>query len=193
MKTKKTEGRSLQNRNRKKVRYAVAGLGYIAQIAVLPAFGHATRNSELTALVSGDHTKLRTLSKKYDVKESWSYEQFEECLETGGIDALYVALPNSLHRDYVVRAAEAGVHVLCEKPLGLTEAECNDMIEAARANHVQLMTAYRLHFDEPNLRAVSLISSGKIGKPRLFHSVFSPADQEREYTIEGKSRGRNTV
>jgi predicted dehydrogenase len=75
------------------VRYAVVGLGYISQVAVLPAFQHARENSELVALVSGDATKRAQLVKKYKVNNTYSYEQFSECLESGLIDALYIALP----------------------------------------------------------------------------------------------------
>ena len=97
----------------KKIRYAVVGLGYIAQNAVLPAFAHA-RNSELTALVSDNPTKLKKLSKKYCVPHTYSYEEYSECLESGEVDAVYIALPNHMHRAYTEAAARAGVHVLCE-------------------------------------------------------------------------------
>ena len=104
------------------VRYAVVGLGHIAQVAMLPAFAHARRNSRLAALVSDDRAKLRELSKRYRVEGTYSYDQFEECLKT--VDAVYIALPNSLHAEYTVRAAQAGVHVLCEKPMAVTAREC---------------------------------------------------------------------
>ena len=93
---------------KKKVRYAVVGLGYIAQVAVLPAFAHARHNSELAALVSGDPQKLRTLSRKYDVPRTYSYEQYSDCLESGEVDAAYIALPNHMHRAYTEGAAEKG-------------------------------------------------------------------------------------
>ena len=98
----------------RKVRYAVVGLGYISQVAVLPAFKHAQENSELVALVSGDATKLKKLAKKYNVSETYSYEQYADCLASGEIDAVYIALPNNMHRAYTDGAAEAKVHVLCE-------------------------------------------------------------------------------
>src|SRR5688500_6258575 len=98
----------------KRIRYAVAGLGHIAQVAVLPAFAHARRNSTLAALVSGDAKKRKALSKRYRVP-AFSYEDYEACLSA--VDAVYIALPNSMHAEYTVRAAHAGVHVLCEKPL----------------------------------------------------------------------------
>jgi glucose-fructose oxidoreductase len=161
----------LAHQNR--VRYAVVGLGYIAQAAVLPAFFHARENSQLVALVSSDREKLRDLSKRYRVPNTYSYEQYEECLRSGQIDAVFIALPNSMHREYSERAARAGIHVLCEKPMAVTEEDCVAMIEAARQNRVKLMIAYRLHFEEANLRAIDIVQSGKIGEPRVFNSTFT--------------------
>src|SRR5207245_8752542 len=94
-----------------KIRYAVVGLGHLAQVAVLPAFKNA-QNSTLAALVSGNPKKLKQLGKKYGVERTYSYDQYEECLAEG-IDAVYLVLPNHLHKEYTVRAANAGVHVLC--------------------------------------------------------------------------------
>src|SRR6266850_617497 len=139
----------------KKIRYAVVGLGYIAQNAVLPAFAHA-RNSELTALVSDNPTKLKKLSKKYSVPRTYSYEEYSECLESGEVDAVYIALPNHMHRAYTEAAAQAGVHVLCEKPMAVTEEDCQAMIAVAEKKKIKLMIAYRLHFEEANLKAIEL-------------------------------------
>src|SRR3954452_20173960 len=100
----------------KKIRYAVVGLGHIAQVAVLPAFAHA-ENSELAALVSDNPEKLEKLGRRYKVKARFSYDRYDECLRSGVVDAVYIALPNHLHRPYAERAARAGVHVLCEKPM----------------------------------------------------------------------------
>jgi predicted dehydrogenase len=165
-----------ENRSRRKrrtVRYAVVGLGYIAQIAVLPAFAHARENSELTALVSGDPKKLQQLSRKYNVDYTYSYEQLGDCLKSGEIDAVYIALPNNMHRACTEAAALAGIHVLCEKPMAFGEDECERMIAATEEAHVKLMIAYRLHFEQGNLHAVDVVNSGKIGEPRIFTSVFS--------------------
>ncbi len=153
------------------IRSAVVGLGHIAQVAVLPAFAHARRNSTLVALVSGDRTKRRALAGRHRVEATFSYDEYEACLEQ--VDAVYIALPNSLHADYTVRAARAGVHVLCEKPLAVTAAECRRMIQACRRNGVKLMTAYRLHFEEINLRVIDLVRRGRIGEPRFFNSSFA--------------------
>jgi len=153
------------------VRYAVVGLGHIAQVAVLPAFAHARRNSKLVALVSDDVRKRRELSRRYRLEASYGYDEFEDCLEQ--VDAVYIALPNSMHAEYTIRAANAGVHVLCEKPMAVTSDECERMIEACRTNRVKLMIAYRLHFEEINLKGVDLVRRGRIGEPRFFNSSFS--------------------
>jgi len=140
---------------------------------VLPAFKHARRNSELTALVSGDARKRQMLGQKYRVRHAVSYDQYGELLRSGEVDAVYIALPNNLHAEYSIRAANAGVHVLCEKPMAVTAHECEAMIRAARKHNIKLMIAYRLHFEEANLKAVQLVKSGKIGEPRFFNSLFS--------------------
>ena len=156
---------------KRQIRYAVVGLGHIAQVAVLPAFGNARRNSKLVALVSGDSFKRKHLSEKYEVEKTYSYDEYDACLASG-IDAVYIALPNHLHCEYAVRAARAKVHVLVEKPMALTEEECERMIRAAAEAKVKLMVAYRLHFERANLEAGEIARSGRIGEPRLFNSTF---------------------
>ncbi len=158
---------------RRHVRYAVVGLGHIAQVAVLPAFANARRNSRLAALVSGDPEKLSALSRKYDVGELYGYDRYDELLKSGKIDAVYIALPNSLHCEYAVRAAQAGIHVLCEKPMAVREDECERMGAAAREHGVRLMVAYRLHFECANLEALEIARSGRIGEPRFFSAAFA--------------------
>ena len=111
---------------KKSIRYAVVGLGMISQEAVLPAFRNA-KNSKLVALVSGDRKKAKKLGKKYKA-EVYDYGDYETLLKSGTIDAVYIALPNHMHREYTEKAAEHGVHVLCEKPLAVTEADCKRMI-----------------------------------------------------------------
>ena len=145
--------------SRRKVRYAVVGLGHIAQVAVLPAFRNSA-NSELFALVSGDPDKLEKVGKKYELEHLYSYDDYSRALSN--VDAVYLTLPNHLHREYAVRAAAAGVHVLCEKPMAVTSEDCKAMIEAAKQNHAKLMIAYRLHFEAGNLEAIRLARAGKL-------------------------------
>ena len=153
------------------VRYAVVGLGHIAQVAVLPAFAHAKRNSQLAAVVSDDRTKRREIARRYRVEHTFTYDEYEQCLKT--VDAVYIALPNSMHAEYTIRAARAGVHVLCEKPMAVTVAECEQMIAACRKARVKLMVAYRLHFETLNLAAIELARNGELGELKYFNSSFS--------------------
>jgi len=157
--------------SKRTIRYAVVGLGHIAQVAVLPAFAHARRNSQLMAIVSGDRSKRREIAKRYRLDQAFSYDQFEECLRS--VDAVYIALPNSMHAEYTMRAARAGVHVLCEKPMAVTVDECRQMIAACRKAEVKLMIAYRLHFETLNLAAIDLARSGRLGELKFFNSSFS--------------------
>src|SRR4051812_41683426 len=101
-------------RSERKIRYGVVGLGWFAHAAILPAYANARDNSELVALVSGDVDKAGALAEKYQVPV-YHYDQYDNLLRSGQLDAVYIALPNAMHCDYTVRAAAAGVHVLVEK------------------------------------------------------------------------------
>ncbi len=156
-----------------KIRYAIVGLGHIAQVAILPAFAQAQQNSTLAALVSDDAEKLRKLSRRYGIRRVCSYDDADDLFESGEVDAVYIALPNSMHREYTERAARAGLHVLCEKPMAVTSDDCQRMIEVTRQNAVKLMVAYRLHFERGNLEAQEMAHSGTLGDLRFFSSNFS--------------------
>lgn len=170
--TKNERKQSNNKESKQKVRYGVIGLGYISQIATLPAFAHA-KNCSLEALISGNKEKLETLGKQYNVANLFQYAQLDECLNQGIIDALYIALPNAMHMDCTIRAAKAGIHVLCEKPMATSIDDCRRMIEECQDNNVKLMIAYRLHFERTNLEVIEMIKSGKLGEPVLFNSTFS--------------------
>ena len=172
------------------IRYAVVGLGHIAQVAMLPAFAHARRNSRLEALVSGDPRKRRVVGRKYGIDQTYTYDEYEACLEN--VDAVYIALPNSMHAEYAIRAARAGVHVLCEKPMAVTVDECEAMIDACRENGVKLMIAYRLHFEAINLEVIDLVRKGRIGIPKFFNSSFSLTVRDRNIRTE-KELGGGTL
>src|SRR2546429_760314 len=161
-------GRGKGNRQ---VGYAVIGLGHIAQAAVLPAFAHA-QNAKLVALVSGDGQKRTRLARKWHC-DAYDVRDLGEVLDRPDIDAVYIAEPNDKHVDFAVRSAKEGVHVLCEKPLAISEEECRRIIDACNEAGVKLMTAYRLHFEESNLAAVKLTEQGRIGELRFFSSLFS--------------------
>lgn len=156
----------------KKVRYAVVGLGHFAQTAILPAFANTSRTVELAALVTGDPEKASKLSRKYKVP-AIHYDEYDSLCASGDIQAVYIAVPNSKHREFTERAARAGVHVLCEKPLAYSVEDAEAMIAACETAGVRLMTAYRLHFEAGNLQAIQAVQDGKIGAARAFVSVHT--------------------
>lgn len=163
----------LLKNKKEKIRYAVVGLGYIAQTAVLPAFRNARKNSKLVALVSGDKEKLKKLGDKYRVEKRFLYSEFEDLMKSGEVDAVYIATPNFHHRNIMETAARYGVHVLCEKPMAVTTEDCYSMMAEAEKNNVQLMIAYRLHFEAANLEAIKRAHSKRIGDLRIFNSAFT--------------------
>jgi predicted dehydrogenase len=156
----------------KKVRYAIVGLGDIAQEALMPGVEH-TGNSVMTALVSGNRDKSRALAERYSVFASYDYEEFGTLLSSGKIDAIYLATPNWRHAEFAVPALRAGIHVLLEKPMEVSVAKCREILEAQSASNAKLMIAYRLHFEPATLSVIELVRTGRLGEIRAFSSVFA--------------------
>ena len=121
--------------------------------------------SQITGLVSGHRDKAERIAAEYGVPASsiYNYENFDEIAHNPAIDAVYVALPNSMHAEYTIRAAKAGKHVLCEKPMSTSVADAEAMIAACKAARVKLMIAYRCHYEPTNLKAIRLIREGALG------------------------------
>jgi glucose-fructose oxidoreductase len=157
---------------RSPLRFAVAGLGHFAQAAVLPAFARAT-GCELRALFSSDEAKRRALARRYAPAEAFGYDDYEDFLARGEVDAVYIATPNDQHADFAIRAARAGVHVLCEKPLAPDTGAATRIVAACKENRVKLMVAYRLHFEAGNLEAIARLQRGDIGRPRFLSTTFA--------------------
>ncbi|WP_296224157.1 Gfo/Idh/MocA family protein [Ralstonia sp. UBA689] len=154
------------------VRYAVVGAGWISQAAFLPGVAHSS-NSVVTALLTGDAVKAAALGARYGIEHVHSYADYEHLLGSGEIDAIYLALPNDMRRQYALPALQRGIHVLLEKPMATSEADCEAMIEAAQQGNAKLMIAYRLHFEPATLAAIELVRSGKLGRVRSFSAMFS--------------------
>src|ERR1700761_8027364 len=144
----------------KKVRYAIVGLGDIAQEDMMPGVEH-TGNSQITALVTSDPKKAQELGEKYDVAETFAYEQFDQALQSGTFDAIYLATPNWRHAEFIVPALKAGIHVFTEKPLEISTAKCQEILTAEKSSSAKLMVAYRLHFEPATLDTIDLIRSGE--------------------------------
>ncbi|HEX3968500.1 MAG TPA: Gfo/Idh/MocA family oxidoreductase [Edaphobacter sp.] len=156
----------------RKVGYCVIGLGTIADHFMRGVQGSS--NSKITGLVSGHRDKAERIAAQYGVPKSsiYSYEDMDRFRDNKTIDAVYVALPNSMHAEYTIRSAKAGKHVLCEKPMATTVKESEDMIAACNAARVKLMIAYRLHYEPLNLRAIKLIRDGALGRVQVINGAF---------------------
>jgi predicted dehydrogenase len=156
----------------KKIGYAVVGLGNIARNSVLPAFANC-KKTKLIALVSREEKKAAALQSKFKATTSYSTKEFDACLANPEISAVYIATPPGAHEEFTVRAAEAGKHVLCEKPLAATAAQAARMVEACRRQGVLLMTAYRKYFEPSTLYLKSLLGNGALGRLDMIHTSFS--------------------
>ena len=130
---------------------AIVGLGRLSLEEIMPALASSKR-CRVTALVSGDREKAQRVAAQYDVPESsiYSYDTFDQLRDNPNVHAVYIVLPNALHREFTVRAARAGKHVLCEKPMATTVADCQAMIDACKAADRRLMIAYRIQYEPLN-------------------------------------------
>jgi predicted dehydrogenase len=173
----------------RKIGYAVIGLGRIAG-HFLPA-ALSTTNSRITGLVSGHRDKADGIAAQYGVPPGsiYNYENFDEIARNPAIDAVYVALPNSMHAEYTKRAAKAGKHVLCEKPMSTNVADAEAMIAACKAANVKLMIAYRCHYEPTNLKAIKLIRDGALGQVQAIESPFGFNIQPGEWRLNKKLAG----
>ncbi len=152
--------------------YCVIGLGRLP--TTLCAGVLISNNSRITGLVSGHRDKAERIAAQYGVPTSsiYSYEDMDKIRDNKAIDAVYVALPNSMHAEYTIRSAKAGKHVLCEKPMATTVTESEAMIAACKAARVKLMIAYRLHYEPLHLKASKLIRDGALGNVQTINGAF---------------------
>jgi predicted dehydrogenase len=157
----------------KPVGYAAVGLGTISDIFMRACA--ATQSSRITALVTGHpDTKGKKYAAMYGIPESsvYTYETFDRIRDNPAVDAVYIGLPNSMHCEYTVRSAKLGKHVLCEKPMAISSAECREMIDACRLADRKLMIAYRIHYEPTHLEARRLVQTGAIGQIESFEGAF---------------------
>lgn len=170
-----------------RVGFAVVGLGSFALNQIVPSFGEA-RQAKLAALVSGSAEKAREVGRAYGVgpEHLYGYDDFDRIAQDPSVQVVYVITPNSLHEEFVVRAAKAGKHVLCEKPMAPTADACERMIAACRQADRRLMVAYRAQYEPFNMKAIELCRGGELGRIKLVNSDHGrtldpqdPADQWR--------------
>lgn len=160
------------------VRWGVIGASGVARRRAMPAIQKA-EGAELQALMVRDLDRARRLAEEFGAKVG--YDSVEALLSDEAVDAVHVATPVYLHREQVIRAAESGKHVLCEKPMAMSSKECRDMIAACRANGVELMVCFLLRF-QPALRKIKkIIASGQLGtvmEARCQLMKWMPRDQD---------------
>jgi predicted dehydrogenase len=151
-----------------RIGYAVLGLGRLSADAILPAIAK-TKHAKLTALISGSPDKAHVLAAEYGVPPSrvYGYNDFDRIRDDQSIDAVYVASPNALHHEHVVKSAAAGKHVLCEKPMAATVADAEDMVRACAQANRKLMIAYRMQYAPQALEIARTVRSGEIGKVKV--------------------------
>jgi predicted dehydrogenase len=176
------------------VRFAAVGLGQISDIFMKAV--SQSKKCKMTGLVSG-HVKEKTPKyvSMYGVGEKsiYNYENFDEMAHNPDIDAVYIGLPNSMHAEYTIRAAKAGKHVLCEKPMAISSAECRAMIDACKQANVKLMIAYRVHYDPIWLRVKELARSGAIGDMQGFQGGFYGNFKAGQWRLDRKFSGGGSL
>ena len=145
------------------------GYARIAREAVMPAIVRAP-GAELVAVASRDETKLAECRAKFGVQRL--YRGYEALLADPDIDAVYIPLPNSLHHEWTLQAAEAGKHVLCEKPMALNAAQCREMIAGCAQKKVKLMEAFMYRYTERTRMVLEVIDSGILGEIKFIESSF---------------------
>jgi glucose-fructose oxidoreductase len=155
------------NNEKKKLGIALVGLGYYSIDILAPAL-QITKNVYLAGIVTGNEEKGKQWSAKYNIptKNIYNYQNFDEIASNPAIDIVYIVLPNSMHKEFTIRAANAGKHVICEKPMALNAAECREMIAACERNKVGLSVGYRMHY-EPFTQELM-----RIAKDKDFGDIF---------------------
>lgn len=172
----KTEEVERLKQGGKVINYAVVGIGNFAMSEVIPAFKD-TKISKLVAIVSGKKDKREIIKKELNLPYAYDYPQFEECLNNPNINAIYIVLPNSMHCEYAVNSLNHKKHVLCEKPMAINSQQCSQMIDAANANAMKLMIAYRMFVEPSNIKLRDMLRSGEYGTPKVIHSTFTSDSQ----------------
>ncbi len=162
-------------RKQGKLGVALVGLGGFSTMSIAPELPSA-KNVYLAAVVTGDPTKKgREWAAKYGFPEKniYNYETFDQIANNPDIDVVHVVLPNSMHAEFAIRAAKAGKHVMCEKPMAISSAQCHSMIEAARTAGVQLGMSYRLHFEPHHQEMMRLAREKTYGEVKGIMAEFS--------------------
>jgi predicted dehydrogenase len=159
--------------SQKPVGFACVGLGTIS--GIFSTATQSTQKAKVVGVVTGHpDTKGKDYSSRFNFPTTsiYTYDTYAKIRDNKDIEAVYIGLPNFMHADYTVRAAEAGKHVLCEKPMAISSAECRRMIDACKAHNVHLMIAYRIWYDPLFMQAIDIIKRGDLGPIKSFQGEF---------------------
>ncbi|SOB86534.1 glucose-fructose oxidoreductase [Sphingomonas guangdongensis] len=178
----------------RKLGYAIVGLGYYATQQIMPQFRNC-RHSRLVALVSGTPEKLARYGAEYGVpaRNRYDYKSFDRIRDNPDIDIVYVVLPNNMHAEYTIRAARAGKHVMCEKPMAVSVAECQAMIAACRAAGRKLMIGYRSRFEPHNRLAIELARKGEVGPTRVIIAQHGFDAKPNQWRLDRRMAGGGSM
>ena len=157
-----------------RIGFAIVGLGRLSIDEILPAFG-SSKLCKPVALVSGTPDKAQKIAAQYGIKPSsiYSYANYDTIAGNPEVKVIYIVLPNSMHMEYTVRGAKAGKHILSEKPMAVSSAECEKMISACKAANVKLMVAYRQQYEPMNREIVKMVKAGKLGPLRSYTATLT--------------------
>lgn len=182
---------------KKKLGIALVGLGNYSTNQLAPAL-QETKLCRLTGIVTGTPSKKEPWMKKYRIPENnvYDYKNFDKIAQNKDIDVVYIALPNSMHAEYTIRAAKAGKHVFCEKPMALSVEDCEAMIKACKEANVKLFIGYRLHFDPYHLEVMKLGQEKRLGAIKRIESAhaFELKDEKNirvKKELGGRTSGRS--
>ena len=156
-----------------KLGIALVGLGNYATRQLAPALLE-TQMCELKGIVTGTPSKIDQWKKTYDLKDHqiYNYDNFDSISNNDEIDIVYVVLPNNMHKEYTLRAFQAGKHVICEKPLAMNAQEAAEMVAAGKKANRQLFVGYRLHYEPHHREAIRLCQTEAFGKIKFFEGGF---------------------
>jgi predicted dehydrogenase len=155
----------------KKCGWAIVGLGNLAIHQILPAFCGCEK-SKVVALVSGHPDKAAKLAARYGVnpKAIYNYQNYDTLRDNPEVDIIYIVLPNSMHAEYTIRGVQAGKHVLSEKPMANTPADCQAMIDAAAKAGKKLMVAYRCRYEPYNQAMIKMARDKELGGVKILQT-----------------------
>jgi len=181
-------------KKKEKLGVALVGLGYYSTDLLAPAL-QLTQHCHLAGIVTGSPDKAKRWQQQYNIaeKSTYDYKNFDSIANDPAIDVIYIVLPPSMHKEYVIRAADAGKHVWCEKPMAVTAAECKAMIDACNRNKVKLSIGYRMHHEPNTQRIIQFRKDKKYGDILKVKAAAGYFDPRTDHWKQKKAMGGGSM